>query len=139
MAERWQERLGALIRRYRGSMSQTVLAELVSDKVGRTVRQNVVSDHEHGRRWADDNMELIGVYADVLNIPAQEIHDAMRLPMVEAGPAPRDFAEIVAQDRTLSKAAKEHLLAQYELLQLATEHERRGDGVLHAPPARKRA
>jgi len=139
MAERWQERLGSLIRQYRGSMSQTVLAELVSEKVGRRIRQNVVSDHEHGRRWADENMDLIGAYAEVLDIPPQEIHDAMRLPMVAAGPAPRDFAEIVAQDRTLSKTAKEHLLAQYELLQMATEHERRGESVLRGSPVRKRA
>lgn len=124
MPEKWQARLGALIAKYRGPMmSQTTLAELVTERGGQTVKQALVSEHERGNRWGN-HMELIGVYADVLSIPMDEVYEAMGLPHVGPSPTPRGFAELVAQDRTLSKAAKTHLLNQYELLQMATQHER---------------
>lgn len=130
MPEKWQGRLGALIARYRGPMSQGTLADLISEKSGQRVQQYLVSEHERGNRWSK-HMELIGVYADVLSIPMDEIYQAMDLPHIEPSPAPRGFGEIVAQDKTLSKTAKEHLLNQYELLQMATMHERAGNPVLH--------
>jgi hypothetical protein len=130
MTERWQQNLGALIKEYRGSMSQSTLAELLSDKTGRSIRQGTVSDHENGRRW-EGNFELIKSYREVLNIPVEKIHEVLDLPVVDHGPAPKTFPEIVAQDATLSKAAKEHLLNQYELLQMATMHQRSGRPVLH--------
>ena len=130
MTERWQQNLGALIRQYRGSMSQSVLAELVSEKAGKTIRQGMVSDHENGRRW-EGNFELIKSYREVLGIPVEKIHEVLDLPVVDHGPAPKSFPEIVAQDPTLSKAAKEHLLNQYELLQMATMHQRSGRPILH--------
>lgn len=131
MPETWQDRLGALILRYRGPMSQGTLADLVSEKSGQTIKQYLVSEHERGNRWSK-HMDLIGAYAAVLSIPRDELYAAMGLPHIEpTGPAPRGFAEIVAQDKSLSKAAKEHLLNQYELLQMATMHERQGQPVLH--------
>lgn len=138
MPEKWQARMGALIARYRGPMSQTTLAELISERSGRQVTQTKVSEHENGRRWNNDH-DLIGVYADVLGIPLDEVYEAMDLPHVEPQPAPRGFAETVAQDKTLSKAAKEHLLNQYELLQMATQHERSGKPVLHQDRTEARA
>jgi hypothetical protein len=140
--DQWQARLGTLIRKYRGDMPQVVLAELVSEASGRKVRQNHVSDHEHGRRWAAD-FDLMHAYAEVLHIPVRELHDAVGIPKEdEEEPRPRTFAEIVSQDETLSKVAKNHLLNQYELLQMATEHERAGKPVLHEDkkqPRRKQA
>lgn len=129
MSENWQSRLGSLIAKHRGPMSQGTLAELVSEKSGQRVQQYLVSEHERGNRWSK-HMELIGVYADVLGIPMDEVYAAMNLPHEEPSAAPRGFAETVAQDRSLSKAAKTHLLNQYELLQMATMHERSGRKVL---------
>lgn len=138
MANEWQARLGALIRKYRGPMSQTTLAELVSVRAGRRVTQSRLSDHERGQRWGGD-LDLLASYADVLGIPVEEMHEAVGLPKVDDDrPRPKTFAEIVAQDKTLSKAAREHLLNQYELLQMATQHERAGQPVLHDDQARAR-
>lgn len=135
MSEKWQ-RLGALIATYRGPMSQEALAELVSAKSGTTVKQSMVSEHERGNRWSKQ-LELISVYAEVLDIPPREIHEALGLPLEDdvSNPQPPTFPQIIARDETLSKAAKEHLLNQYELLQMATMHQRSGDPVLHEDKA----
>lgn len=141
--EEWPRRLGALIRKYRkpdgrAIMTQETLAELVSEKAGRKVLQAQVSAHELGNRWRDD-IDLIGIYGEILGIPEEEIREAIRLPLSEPEPRPKGFAEIVAADKTLSKAAKEHLLNQYELLQMATMHQRRGEPILHQDkPATRR-
>lgn len=141
--EEWQRRVGALIRKYREPggkrlMTQGVLAELVSEKAGRKVSQAQVSAHELGNRWRDD-IDLIGVYGEVLGIPETELYEALGLPVAQPEARPKGFAEIVEADNTLSKAAKEHLLNQYELLQMATMHQRRGEPILHQDkPARRR-
>lgn len=131
MSEKWR-RLGALIAAYRGPMSQETLADLVSAKAGTTVKQSTVSEHERGNRWSKQ-LDLISVYAEVLDIPAREIHEALGLPLEDdiSNPQPPTFPQIIARDETLSKAAKEHLLNQYELLQMATMHQRSGKPVLH--------
>lgn len=128
----WGTRLGALIADYRGPMSQALLAELVSQESGQKMTQNVVSELERGNRWGK-NIDLIGVFARVLRIPTAEVQEIIGLPVPadDGAQAPLTFAEIVSQDTTLSKAAKNHLLNQYELLQMATQHERSGDPVLH--------
>lgn len=132
MPDAWGPRMGALVTKYREPMSQSVLAELLSTKTGRTIRQGLISELERGQRWSK-NVDLIGPLAEVLHIPPREVQQTMGLPWGEDDPEerPRSFAEIVAQDATLSRAAKEHLLNQYELLQMATLHERRGDPILH--------
>lgn len=140
----WEKRLGALIKRYRGPMSQETLANLVSDRSGEKVAQWRVSAHENGERWKN-SVHLIKYYGEALGIPVRELYEAIDLPLIEDGPKPKTFAEIVAGDKTLSKAAKEHLLNQYELLQMASDYERAGKPVLHRErdedhaPRRKRA
>lgn len=113
-------------------MSQGTLAELVTERAGRKVTQGLVSELERGNRWGS-NIDIIGAFAAALDIPAAEVQEIIGLPVPpdDGKPAPRTFAEIVSQDSTLSKAAKSHLLNQYELLQMATQHERSGDPVLH--------
>ena len=142
----WEVRLGLLIRERRGPhMSQQTLAQLVTDKAGRKVTQNLLSELERGNRWGG-NVDLIGKFAEVLDIPWQEVSEIIGYtpPPDDGAPRQRTFAEIVSHDRTLSKAARNHLLNQYELLQMATQHERSGQPVLHDDAAtdqkkRKRA
>jgi hypothetical protein len=124
--------MGALVAKYRKPMSQETLAELVSEKAGRTVRQGLISELEKGSRWGK-NLDLIGSIADVLHIPPREVQQAMGLPWADDDPGekPRSFAEIIAQDASLSKTAKEHLLDQYEMLQMVTMHQRRGEPGPH--------
>jgi transcriptional regulator with XRE-family HTH domain len=145
-------RLGALIRKYRkaAGLTQDELAVLMSERTGLEVPQPQISAHELGNRWESrggslGGMELLSTYIEVLSIPEREWHEAMGMPMPEEPESesrPKGFAEMVQADQTLSKAAKEHLLNQYELLQMATMHQRRGEPVLHqdkAPRRRKRA
>lgn len=138
MTEQWK-RLGALIARYRGPLTQETLAEMVSEKAGITIKQATVSEHERGNRWGKQ-LDLVGIYADVLHIPPREIHEALGLPLDPDAdhPRPPTFPELVARDETLSKAARDHLLNQYELLQMATMHQRSGDPVLHEDKAQSK-
>ena len=135
----WERRLGALIAEKRGPMRQATLAELVSEESGEHITQGTISDLERGNRWGR-NLGLIGAFARVLRIPAAEVQEIIGLPVPpnDGERAPMTFAQIVSQDTTLSKAAKSHLLNQYELLQMATQHERSGDPVLHEDTASKR-
>lgn len=137
MSSKSQARLGALIRKYReaGGMTQGALANAVSEKAGRKVGQANVSAHELGQRWESrgtgpGGIDLLAAYIEVLGIPEDEWRDALGLAVEEPDPRPKGFAEIVQSDKSLSKAAKEHLLNQYELLQMATMHQRRGEPVL---------
>lgn len=135
----WMTRLGDLLAEYRGPLSQATVAELASDLAERKITQGLVSELERGNRWGQ-NLDLIGVFAQALAIPIEEIHKIANLPVPpdDGEPRPRTFPEVVAQDPTLSKAAKEHLLNQYELLQMATMHERAGKQVLHDRPEHDR-
>lgn len=128
----WGQRVGALVAERRGVMSQTTLAQLISEKAGRKVSQALVSELERGNRWGQ-HLDLMGPIAEVLRISAADWQEAMGLPMPpeDGGQRTSTFAEIVAKDETLSKVARNHLLNQYELLQLATERERAGKPVLH--------
>lgn len=132
----WETRLGALLAKYRGQTSQVTVAQLVSELAGRKITQGLISELERGNRWGG-NIDLIGPFARVLNIPTEEAQAIVGLPVDVAAERPQEktFPEIVAQDPTLSPAAKNHLLNQYELLQMATEHERAGQRVFHDLPA----
>lgn len=125
MPTRRDAALGELVRKYRGGMSQTTVADLVSRELegDQTVTQGQVSDHESGRRWSG-NPDLPGAYGRALNIPQDELYTALGLPPPSAATKALTFAEIVERDPTLSKAAKDHLLNQYGLLQAASAHER---------------
>lgn len=114
-----REALGALVKKYRGPMTQTAVAELLSRHLGEPVRQGIVSDHEKGNRWSDEKWQR--AYIDVLHIPEDEMIAALgyTMPGIER---PKTFREIVEADPSLSKAAKEHLINQYGLLQLASRH-----------------
>lgn len=115
--------LGELIVKYRGTMTQTTVAQLLSDYLGRSIKQTSVSAHENGQRWGD-NPDLIGAYAAVLNIPIEVMQRTIGLPAVDDQAEAPTFATIVSSDPTLSVAAKEHLISQYGLLQSASAHER---------------
>lgn len=135
--------LGELIEKYRGTMSQATVAQLLSDRLGRTVSQATVSAHENGQRWGD-NPELIGAYAAVLGIPTVVMQRTIGLPAPDDNGNPplmtTTLREIVEADPTLSDAAKEHLVKQYGLLQAASAHgwEKAEKAEKSAAPARKR-
>lgn len=121
--------LGQLVRRYRGGMSQGTLAALVSKEAGRTVGQSAISSLELGNRWGD-NLDLIGAFARVLDIPAELVQEAMGLPTPGGKKAVvrPTLPELVERDPSLSKTAKAHLINQYGLLQLASKNEVAADG-----------
>lgn len=124
------EALGRLVQKYRkmrGLDTQAALAHLISQELGHDVNQSKVSDNENGKAWADKTVGvggLINAYRRVLNIPIPELNAAIYGVELEDPPPPRDFAEMVEADPSLSKAAKEHLVNQYGLLQLASKQER---------------
>lgn len=132
MASQRDAALGALVRKYRGTLTQAAVAELVSHEIGERVTQGMVSDHENGRRWRN-NSDLPGAYARALRIPQAEVIAALGFSSSEDEP-PQTFAQIVRNDPTLSRAAKEHLLNQYHLLQLASAQERAGHPILSEIP-----
>jgi hypothetical protein len=119
MTTQREQALGALVRKYRAASSQEAVAEMLSRHLGEKVRQNMVSLHEKGERWHDPKWRH--AYIAVLGIPQDEMVQAegYSLPGREG---PKTFREIVLSDPTLSKAAKEHLVNQYGLLQLASKN-----------------
>lgn len=124
-------RLGALVKRYReaAGLRQTAVAEMLSRALGEKINQNMVSDHENGRRWK--NHELPGAYVRVLNIPQDEmIEAATGLTPTSKAPRPTTLRDVIESDPTLSDAAKAHLINQYGLLQMASTAERAGHAVL---------
>lgn len=134
----WETRLGMLVRKYRkeAGMTQAMLAAAMTDQTKYKLSQPEVSEHERGSRW---EIGLLSAYVRVLGIPDNEWRAALDMPIAEPEARPKGFAEIVAQDRSLSKAARDHLLNQYELLQMATQHERGGHPVLREGKRQKRA
>lgn len=124
MAINRDEALGGLVKRYREmrGFSQAAVAEMLTRETGETVNQNIVSENERGRRWTK-RPGFPAAYARALGIPRQEIQAAMGLPDEGRTEHVPTFAEIVQADETLSRAAKEHLINQYGLLQLASKGE----------------
>lgn len=130
--------LAELVGRYRrrAHLTQEAVAARLSDVLGRRVQQSQVSDNEKGARWSDP--DLPGAYVRALDIPADEMMAATGYPKQPKGPRPATLADIVKNDPSLSSAAKKHLLQQYELLQMASAHERSG-GRSHSPPDSRRS
>jgi len=126
MATKKDEALGALIKRYRdrAGLTQAAVAELLSRELGETVRQTWISELESGRRWAKTEVELYGAFVRVLKIPQGEFQAVVFGSPDPGAPAPRTWREVIEDDPTLSDAAKEHLINQYGLLQLASAQER---------------
>lgn len=122
MAITRDEALGGLVKTYRErrGLSQATVAELVSRETETVVNQNIISELERGRRWAK-RPELPVAFARVLGIPRAEVQEAMGLGSDEMPSRPPTFAEVVETDDTLSRAAKDHLINQYGLLQLASQ------------------
>ena len=120
MATDVDEALGGLVKKYRDlrGLSQATVAELLSRELDESVAQNIVSENEKGRRWSRKG--LPAAYRRILGIPVAEMQAAMGLPDEGDQVAPT-FAEIVESDPTLSRAAKDHLINQYGLLQLASQ------------------
>lgn len=127
--EKAYEAVGALIRRYREEQNllQESVAVLMSERLGREFRQNLVSKHERGDNWRSreyDAFELMRVYCEVLGIPQEEMLAAIGFTHPPAsGPEAKTLADMIERDPTLSKAAKDHLVNQYGLLQLASKHD----------------
>lgn len=129
--EKAYEAVGALIRRYREErgLLQESVAVLMSERLGREFRQNLVSKHERGDNWRSrdyDAFELMRVYCEVLGIPQNEMIAAMGFPSALGGPPPPGaptLTDFIERDPTLSQAAKDHLVNQYGLLQLASKNE----------------
>lgn len=123
-----QREAGELVSKYREltGMTQEAIAYALSDVLNRPIRQGQVSDHLKGLRWRDP--DLPGAYVKVLGIPAAEMAAAMGYP-VDRAPKKWTIKDVVKADPTLSAAAKRHLLNQYELLQMATQHERAGESL----------
>lgn len=117
---------GELVRRYRHlrEKTQEVIARELTNELGREVKQGHVSAHFRGQRWT---LDLPGAYIRVLDIPQEEMAAAWGWAGEAADPAPpraATLADVIKADDTLSPAAKKHLLAQYGLLQLASQRER---------------
>lgn len=114
--------LAELVGRYRrqAHLTQEAVAIRLGDILGRRVQQSQVSDNEKGSRWSDP--DLPGAYVRALGIPVDEMMEAAGYPTGKKE-KPTTLADIVKNDPTLSPAAKKHLLAQYELLQMASAHE----------------
>lgn len=128
-----EQELGALVKRYRQlrGVKQDILAERLSQIVGKNVHQSQVSENMHGARW--NNPELPAAYVQALDIPLDEMLSAMGYPDPPKSPKPTTLADLVRKDMSLTAAAKKHLLAQYKLLQLASVQELAGKPVLAEP------
>lgn len=136
MATNRDEALGGLVKKYREmrGLSQTAVAELLSRETETTVNQNIVSENEKGRRWTK-RPELPAAYARILGIPRAEVQEAMGLPDEGVRENPT-FAQLVEADPTLTRAAKDHLISQYGLLQAASSHQRATSAGAQAPSHR---
>jgi len=142
------EAVGALIARHRKALGlhQDSVAVMLSDRLGREIRQNLVSKHERGSNWRSreyDPFELMRAYCEVLNIPENLMLATLGFPSAlqggEAEPAQEPaqeptLADVIEKDPTLTRAAKDHLINQYGLLlQLASVQERSGKPVIKPP------
>ena len=116
--------------RRRARLTQEAVAARLSDVLGRRVQQSMVSDNEKGGRWSDP--ELPGAYVRALEIPVDEMMAATGYPPQGKRPRPVTLADLVKNDPSLTPAAKKHLLAQYELLQMASAQERSVRPVLES-------
>lgn len=126
-----EHELAELVSRYRrqARLTQEGVAARLSDVLGRRVQQSQVSDNEKGARWSDP--DLPGAYVRALDIPAEEMMAATGYPSpAKKSAKPVTFADVVKNDQSLTPAARKHLLAQYELLQLASMQERAGRPVI---------
>ena len=135
------EAVGALIKRYReaSGLLQASVAELLSAEVGRHIHQSLVSKNEKGQGWQKrgdgvDAPDLMRAYCAVLSIPQDEMIEALgfHVAQEDRDHSPPSIADVIQADPSLSKAAKEHLVNQYRLLQLASREERRGRPMLRA-------
>lgn len=120
------EAVGQLVRRYREErgMVQAEVAAQVAPRLGRNFTQGMVSKLEAGAGWSD-NPELLGVFTDILAIPQDEMVAALGFSVPGEKAHPTSLVDVVAQDSSLSDAAKTHLINQYGLLQLASLQERK--------------
>lgn len=128
---------GELADRYRrqANVTQVFIAHELSQELGRKIDQTTVSKHLRGQAWTFD---LVPAYAKILGIPSEEMAAAWGLDIGSRRPRPTTLADVVNGDPTLSKAAKQHLLQQYELLQLASREERKGRPALPESKGRSR-
>lgn len=122
--------LAELVARYRrqARLTQEAVAARLSDVLGRRIQQSQVSENEKGARWSDPG--LPSAYVRALGIPAEEMQAATGYSTPPKSVRPVTLADLVKKDPSLTAAAKKHLLAQYELLQLASLQERAGRGPL---------
>lgn len=121
--------LGALIRERRKSldMKQDQLAELVTVAAGKGLSQSKVSDHENGH-WARGAIETyLLAYSEVLQLPRLLEIVGWRKP--GETPEPLTLEDLVRADPSLDERSKEHLVAQYALLQAATRQNRGGSSA----------
>lgn len=139
-ASRYEE-VGALIKRYREArgLLQASVAELLSNELDRQVHQSLVSKNEKGQGWQKrgdgvDSPELMRAYCKVLHIPEDEMVEALGFHVKEAAPRPPTLLDMIEADPTLSRAAKDHFINQYGLLQMASKEERAGRAVFQKPP-----
>lgn len=124
-----QQEAAALVRKYQDltGMTQEAIAHELSQALGKRIGQSQVSGHLNGTRWRDP--DLAGAYVRVLSIPPDEMAAAMGYPLQGKAPKKWTIKDVVKADPTLSPAAKRHLLSQYDLLQMATRHERSDEGL----------
>lgn len=129
-----EHELAALVAQYRrqAHLTQEAVAVRLSDVLGRRVQQSQVSDNEKGSRWSDPS--LPNAYVRALDIPVDEMEAALGFAPDRKRQRPVTLRDVVKNDPSLTPAAKKHILAQYELLQLASQAERAGKPVL--PPKR---
>lgn len=135
MATSTDRSMGALVRKYReaAGLKQESLAELLSREMGTPIEQNRISNLERGERWARQDEAIYDALRRVLNIPVQEMVNA-RMGIDYPGEQPTTLAEIIERDPSLSDAAKQHLLTQYGLLQMASQQERAGKQASASKP-----
>lgn len=130
------EAVGALVRKYRGPMLQASVAELLTQALGQSVTQGMVSKFEKGQGWSKRGPELWHAFCEVLSIPQDEMVAALGFSLPGRPKGAPSLVDLVAKDPTLSKAAKDHLMNQYKLLQMASAQERAGHPILK-PPRRR--
>jgi transcriptional regulator with XRE-family HTH domain len=100
-------------------LTQVEVAAILSRCLGGRIGQSQVSDNEKGARWSDP--DLPGAYLEALGVPIDDMLAACGYPPQLAGDTPTpSMQELIRGDRTLNQAAKQHLLDEYEFLQVAS-------------------
>lgn len=119
--------VGALALKYQRlrNMTQGEVAVLLSEHLGRKITQGMVSDHLMGVGWGRAP-ELFGAYVTVLDIPQQEMVQALGFSDVgeDGRRSEPTLAELIQRDPNLSAQAKAHFLSQYNLLVEASAYRR---------------